>query len=76
MTDDQKKTLEATARAADRIADEHHSKCGTAVLMRAVGSAARNAAAAASKGPAQVATTAYRDGWRNIFGTKQDRSIN
>lgn len=68
---DEKRLLEAAARAADKIADEHRPACGTAQLMRAVSSAARNAAAGASKGPSQVATPAYRENWDTLFGKKQ-----
>ncbi len=70
MNDDQKKALESVARAADRIADEHHPECGTAKIMRAVGVAARNAIGA-SRGPAQVATLAYRSNWDALFGKRQ-----
>jgi hypothetical protein len=70
MNDDQKKALEAAAHAADRIADEHHPKCGTSVLMRAVSSATRNAIGE-SRGPAQVATLAYRSNWDALFGKRQ-----
>lgn len=69
--DDEKKMLEATARMADRIAAEHAPTCGTAKLMRVVGDAARNTLAAVHKGPAQVATPAYREHWETLFGKKQ-----
>jgi hypothetical protein len=71
MNDDQRRALEAAAQAADRIADEHHPECGTAQILRAIGSAARSAAAAASRGPAQVATPDYRKNWDTLFGKKQ-----
>ena len=67
---DEKRLLEAAASAADRIADEHRPTCGTAQLMRAVSGAARDALAK-SKGPAQVATLAYRKNWETLFGKKQ-----
>lgn len=67
MSDDRSKALEAAAIAADRIADEHKPTCGIAQIMRAISSAVRQAAGA-SKGPAQVATTAYRTNWDTLFG--------
>ena len=70
MNDDQKKTLEVAARAADQVATEHRPTCGISVLMRAVGDAARDALAA-SRGPAQVATPAYRANWDTLFGKQQ-----
>jgi hypothetical protein len=70
VTDDQRKQLEAAARAADQIAAEHRPTCGTAVLMRAVSEGARNTLAA-HKGPAQVATLAYRKNWETLFGKRQ-----
>ena len=70
MSDDRKRALEAVAQAADRIADEHRPTCGTAQLMRAVSQAVRGAAGQ-SKGPAQVATPAYRDNWETLFGKRQ-----
>lgn len=68
--DDKRKLLEEAASAADKIADEHRPTCGTAQLMRAISNAARQAAGA-SKGPAQVATPAYRTNWDTLFGKKQ-----
>jgi hypothetical protein len=66
-----KDDLERLADEVDKVADEHegHIDCLTTPLMRAVGSAIREIAA--TRGPAQVSTSAYRDGWANIFGKKQ-----
>ena len=69
MNDDQRKQLEAAASAADRIAAEHRPTCGTAKLMRAASDALRNALAT-NKGPAQVATPAYRENWDTLFGKR------
>jgi|GEM_PF-2202509 len=71
MDDDRRKALEAAARAADAVADEHLPTCDAAVLMRAIGSSARAALAATGRGPAQVATPAYRDNWDTLFGKGQ-----
>jgi len=63
------------ARVADDIGDEHegHDDCQTTPVMRAVSGALRYRAAAeaAHKGPAQVATPAYRANWDTLFGKKQ-----
>ena len=69
--EDERKMLETVAQAADRIAAEHKPTCGTAQLMRLVGDAARNTLAAVHKGPAQVATPAYREHWETLFGKQQ-----
>jgi len=76
MHDSKWKVLEGFANAADEIADEHetHVDCGTTPLMRDLSDTIRRGVAAgmaASRGPAQVATAAYRNNWDTLFGKKQ-----
>lgn len=72
MEDSKWDVLEGFAKAADEIADEHetHVDCGTTPLMRDL-SATIKGAVARGRGPAQVATTAYRNNWDTLFGKKQ-----
>jgi len=71
MSDDRKKALEAFADAADRMADWHEPHgCATPGVLRSVSGIVRNSLAT-SRGPAQVATPAYRDHWETLFGKRQ-----
>ncbi len=72
MNDDEKKRLEALARACDRVADDHKTHdCDTTPILRAVSGAVRHAVRdSGHKGPAQVATDAYRENWQTLFGKK------
>ena len=71
MNDSKWDVLEGFAKAADEIADEHETHdCGTTPLLRTLSGNLRDTVAAA-RGPAQVATSAYRNNWETLFGGKK-----
>jgi hypothetical protein len=49
---------------------EHERLFDVSVLARGPGAPARDAPALPGKGPAKVASDAYREGWENVFGVR------
>jgi hypothetical protein len=72
--DEKRRSLETVATLADELGAEHRGHepygCDTARVMGQISGSIRQTLAT-SRGPAQVASPAYRENWNALFGSRQ-----